>query len=174
MMRLPDRPVPLLAMLGIALALAIGHAAGSDPEGAASPVAEPVTKDRAAAGAPRAQAAPALALNRPRQAPGEEPVTDLFSGRSWVPPPPPAPVAPPAPPPEPMAPALPFTYVGMMESDEAKPIVYLARGERLLAVSEGDLVDQEYRIQSLTNNEVVLVYVPLGQTQTIRIGSERR
>jgi hypothetical protein len=170
MMRLPERPLSLLALLGIALALAVGHADGNDGEVEAGPVARPVDRDGAAAGTP---SGPALAFSRPRRAAGEEPVADLFTGRSWVPPPPPAPVAPPAPPPEPTAPALPFAYVGMMESEDAKPVVYLSRGERLLAVSEGDVIDQVYRIQSLSTHRIVLVYLPLGKEQALAIGSER-
>jgi hypothetical protein len=173
MMRLPERPFTLLALLGIALALAVGHANGNDGEGEAGPVAMPVDRAGAAAGTPAASAGPALAFNRPRRAAGEEPVADLFTGRSWVPPPPPAPVAAPAPPPEPTAPALPFAYIGMMESEDAKPVVYLSRGERLLAVSEGDVIDQVYRIQSLSTHRIVLVYLPLGKEQALAIGSDR-
>lgn len=173
MMRLPERPLPLIVLSAIALALAIGHAAGGDPNAGSEPVAEPVARDRTAPGAQQVQPQLALALSRPRRAAGEDAVTDLFSSRSWIPAPPPAPPVPPAPPPEPTAPALPFAYVGRLEADDAKPIVYLSRGERLLAVSEGDVVDKDYRIESLTNNEIVLVYLPLGKQQTLRIGSER-
>ena len=173
-MRLPEHPIRLLVLLAIALALAAGHAAGSDPDAGGVQVAEPVARDHAAPGAQRAQPEMTLALSRPRRAPGEDAVTDVFSGRSWIPAPPPAPPVAPAPPPEPTAPALPFAYVGRLEADDAKPIVYLSRGERLLAVSEGDVVDKDYRIESLTNNEIVLVYLPLGKQQTLRIGSERK
>lgn len=172
-MRLADLPLPVIALAALALALAIGRADGSDPA-ASEPVVEPVRK--ATEAAKEKEAAPLLALERPRRAP-DAPVGDLFEGRSWVPKPVPAavPAAPIVvpPPPKPTAPALPFAYIGRLEEEGAKTVVYLQRGERLLEVGTGDVVDGDYRVEALTEDELVLVFLPLGEKQSLRIRSER-
>lgn len=170
-MRLADLPLPVIALAALALALAIGHADGSDPA-AAEPVVEPARKSP-----DTKDAAPRLALERPRHAP-DAPVGNLFEGRSWVPKPvpvavPAAPVAVP-PPPRPTAPPLPFAYIGRLEDEGAKTVVYLQRGERLLEVGTGDVVDGDYRVEALTDDELVLVFLPLGERQSLRIRSEPR
>lgn len=96
--------------------------------------------------------------------------TDPFMAASFVPPPPPAPVViapPPPPPPAPKAPPLPFTFVGLLEAGAGKPAAFLARGEALLVVSEGETVESDYRVESLSPTEVVLTYLPLRERQKL-------
>lgn len=96
--------------------------------------------------------------------------TDPFVGTSFVPPPP-APVAapPPPPPPPPKAPPLPYTFVGLLEQGAGKPAAFLARGEALFVVSAGDIVESDYRIESLSPTEIVLTYLPLSERQRLSV-----
>lgn len=103
-----------------------------------------------------------------------EPEGDAFARLSWLPPPPPplppAPVAPPPPPPPPTAPPLPFVFVGMVEQGAGKPQAFLSRGDALIIVAAGDVVDNNtYRIDSLGPTQVVFTYLPLNTKQSIDI-----
>ena len=94
-----------------------------------------------------------------------------FGRLSWLPPPPPA--APPPPPPAPVAPTappLPFTFVGMVENGMGKPQAFLAKGDTLLVVSAGELLENNtYRVDSFDANQVVITYLPLTTKQTIDV-----
>jgi hypothetical protein len=99
-----------------------------------------------------------------------------FGVMNWKPPPPPPPVvvaappAPVAPPPPPTAPPLPFTFVGMAERGADKPQAYLAKGNSLLVVSVGDLIDGgQYRVDALGPTGVNLTYLPLNKPQMLSI-----
>ena len=102
---------------------------------------------------------------------------NAFANLSWLPPaprPPPAPLPPPpALPPKPAAPVtppLPFTFVGMLERGTAKPEAFLAKGDALLVVSAGDLLDNNtYRVDSLNTNEIVMTYLPMNVQQTLSV-----
>ena len=103
---------------------------------------------------------------------------NAFGPQSWLPPPPPAPkpvpVMPP-PPPLPVAPALPFTYIGMVERGAGKPQAFLARGEALLIVTDGDVIENStYRVDSLSPTAVVLTYLPIDQQQTLNASGASR
>lgn len=104
---------------------------------------------------------------------------DPFAHLSWLPPPPPAPPPPPpAPPPRamaPVAPPLPFTFVGMLERGAGKPSAFLAKGEALLIVSAGDMLDNgAYRVESLTATEIVMTYMPLNTQQTLSVSGRNK
>jgi hypothetical protein len=97
-----------------------------------------------------------------------------FATLSWLPPaapppPPPPPVAPP-PPPKPVAPPLPFSFVGMVERGADRPQAYLAKGDALLVVAVGDVIDNNtYRVDALAATGVVLTYLPLNKQQTVNV-----
>jgi hypothetical protein len=99
-----------------------------------------------------------------------------FATLSWLPPPappppaPPPPLAAPAPPPRPVAPPLPFTFVGMVERGADRPQAYLAKGDALLVVAVGDVIDNNtYRVDALATTGVVLTYLPLNKQQTVNV-----
>jgi len=98
-------------------------------------------------------------------------VANAFNPVSWYEPPPPPPTLPQQPEPEqvPVAPPLPFTYFGRYE-DPPTQIVMLAKGEQIYTVSEGDVIDDIYRIEQISDGAVALVYLPLGINQTISMG----
>ena len=98
------------------------------------------------------------ALGRPRGEP--------FAARSWEPqaaplgksaPSKPAAVseAPPVPPP------VPYRVAGRVVNSEGAHAV-LAKGDAVLAVREGDLLDDGYRVEAVGPEQVTLLYVPLG------------
>lgn len=92
---------------------------------------------------------------------------DLFPGRDWIPPPVAMPTGPAGPPP------LPFAYIGkLLEKDG--PVLFLLHRERTLAVRRGDLIDGTYRIEKITPQSVVLLYLPLKQQQFLDLGSSNQ
>ena len=150
------------------------------PEASAGAVAERTHRERIAA--PLGQstasrsAAPALDLQRLQRKRGLDPDGDPFGSRSFKPPPPkiavPAPgtVAAAVPPPPPQAPPLPFIYMGQL-SEDASTTVFLVSGDRNLVVKPGDVIDNTYKLESVSESAVVLTYLPLSQRQTLPIGT---
>lgn len=99
---------------------------------------------------------------------------DLFAAHSFLPPPPrlsPEEAAALKPPP-PMAPPLPFRYQGRMVEGNST-VVFLAQGDRMLVARKGDLLNNQYRVESVSANAITFVYEPLNQRQTLSIGSAK-
>lgn len=98
---------------------------------------------------------------------------NVFERRSWYVPPPPSPPSPPpkpvAPPP-PAAPPLPFTYLGRYE-DAAKAVIFLVRGERILLVTAGEVIEGTYRVEGIVGAALGLTYLPLNIRQTLNVGT---
>jgi hypothetical protein len=96
-----------------------------------------------------------------------------FAASSWLPP---APAAPPPAPTvradPPTAPPVPFTYMGELDAQTGKPRVFLSNGDRLLIVSPGEVIDGQYRIESVSATNVVLTYLPLNQQQVMSTQNE--
>jgi hypothetical protein len=63
---------------------------------------------------------------------------------------------------------MPYSFLGRLDDGTAK--VFLQRGERLYAVSVGDVIDGQYRLERVDPAQLVLVYLPLNIPQTITIG----
>jgi len=66
---------------------------------------------------------------------------------------------------KPVAPPLPFRYLGKMLED-GKLAVFLANGEESLSVSAGQRIG-EYRVDKVTESEVVFTYLPLKTKQSL-------
>ena len=79
---------------------------------------------------------------------------------------------PPAPTPERNAPPLPFRYVGQV-SVNGKHEVLLMRGERLFALSPGQQVDAQYRVERVTASVITFTYLPLGLSQNLELPGAR-
>ncbi|MCZ8251712.1 MAG: hypothetical protein O9318_04505 [Hylemonella sp.] len=99
------------------------------------------------------------------------PVRDLFSQRSWAPPAPkPQPVVVPVV--APSAPPLSFVYLGKkLEGGQWE--VYLGQGEKTFVVREGQMLDGQYRVDSIKPPQMELMYLPLGLSQNLSIGETR-
>lgn len=93
---------------------------------------------------------------------------DVFAPRSFYVAPPPKPVVAVQPPP-PTAPPLPFAYMGRFQEGGAPVVIFLTRGERLYSVRVGEMIDETYRIEKLTPNEVIFIYLPMDERQVLRI-----
>jgi hypothetical protein len=97
---------------------------------------------------------------------------ELFASRSWAPPresrPKVEPVAAaPAPPPPP---PLPYRIAGRVAYGEEAHVV-LARGESVLTVREGDVLDGGYRVESIAADRVTLRYTPLDLRHELAIAA---
>ena len=173
-----------LWLLGLAAAV-IGLPAPADEEGvvAAKPAAarpRPAAKaktlprmemarlkqlaeaaEAAKAGAP---AAPAPTGKDPAAKPE---VANVFASTSWYVPPPPPKVEPP---PKPTAPPLPFTFMGRYQDAKAASVVMLTKGDRLYTVTEGDVIDDTYRVDRIGDKAVELTYLPLQTKQSLPTG----
>ncbi|WP_063548793.1 hypothetical protein [Burkholderia territorii] len=97
---------------------------------------------------------------------------DPFTASSWLPPPPVVPPQPETRPAPPTAPPLPFVYLGQQDPKAAKPQVFLGNGDQLLIVSPGDVIDGQYRVDSVSESNVMLTYLPLNQPQMVPIPVE--
>jgi hypothetical protein len=123
----------------------------------------------------------ALDLEKLQRSAAPQPESDPFAARSFRPAPPkPKHVAaaaaaavalpPPPPPPPPQAPPLPFIYMGRLNEDQ-NTTVFLTAGDRNLVVKPGDVIDNTYRIEQVTDSSVVMTYLPMNQRQTLAIGN---
>jgi hypothetical protein len=94
-----------------------------------------------------------------------------FDAKTWYvpPPPPPVVVAQPQEPPKPTAPPLPFGYVGQMEEESGRTVIYLAQGNRVLTVGAGAHIDGHYRVDSIGDAAIQFTYLPLDIKQTLSI-----
>lgn len=159
-----------------AAAVAIFLAAASDERQQAEP------RQAHASAPPRTEAAPppqpALRIELERlgqpdsEAAADADVGNAFSAISWyVPPPPPPPPPPrkPAPPPPPTAPPLPYSYLGRYVED-GKLVILLVRSERIYTVSEGEVIENTYRVERLSRGWLELTYLPLNIRQTLATG----
>jgi hypothetical protein len=97
---------------------------------------------------------------------------EAFAARSWAPPPPPrAPAAAPvAAPPVPVPPPMPYRVAGQVVLGEGAQVV-LAKGDAVLAVSEGDTLDGGYRVESIKKDLVTLRYLPLDVRHELAVVS---
>jgi hypothetical protein len=154
---------------------ASGNAVVGAVERRAARVPEPASADQG----PRAPAnAAGLDLTRLQRARSEGPGGDPFASRSFKPAAPPqrkelppsAPVQAVLPPP-PSAPPVPFTYLGRLSEDN-RTTAFLTSGERNLVVKPGDVIDNSYRVDEVTDRVVQLTYLPLNVKQTVSTGAQ--
>jgi len=137
----------------------------------ASKRTKPAAAASQAAGTPT-QVTPRTQLERLREPMSAEPGNDPFTISSWLPPPPPPPPPPPVVVPPPTAPPLPFSYLGEVGENAQKRQVFLSTGERLLIVSLGDVIDGQYRIDSIATGAITFTYLPLNMKQVLSTQGE--
>ncbi|MDF9778131.1 hypothetical protein [Pseudomonas baetica] len=70
----------------------------------------------------------------------------------------------------PTAPPLPFQFVGKLD-DRSDLQVFLQSGEKIYVVRKGDVIDETWRIERISDEELSLVYLPLHLSQTLSVGS---
>jgi hypothetical protein len=103
------------------------------------------------------------------------PAGDLFAARSWKAAPTlasvteqPVNVAPVVQ--VPTAPPMPFQFIGRMD-DRTDLQVFLQNGEKIYVVRKGDVIDETWKIEGISDMELSLVYLPLHLSQTLSVGS---
>lgn len=103
--------------------------------------------------------------------PAAQTPTDIFAAKNWAPPPPPVVETAPPPPPAPEAPPLPFRYLGRLDESGKAPIFFLARGEEILPVRSGQVIDGIYRVGKADSKQLSFTYLPLKTRQFLAVGS---
>jgi hypothetical protein len=98
--------------------------------------------------------------------------TDLFGRHSWyVPPPPPPRTAGPSRPVAPTAPSLPFSLLGSYSTAGSKPVYFLVKGERVYDAHVGDVIENLYSVDGVSDGRLNFTYLPLKITQSLPVGS---
>ena len=69
----------------------------------------------------------------------------------------------------PAAPALPFTYFGRL-TENGKTEVFVMRGDDVISISAGQKIDDEYRVDAVSESSIVFTYLPLKTRQSIELG----
>jgi hypothetical protein len=159
----------------LAVTIVLSAASGKEWQSADEPVM-PAKRAASAVANDSARSQPQLDLRRLNQtdaaANAEISSDHAFRAMSWyVPPPPPPPRPPPRPmpPPLPTAPPMPFSFLGRYEDEETR-VILLVRNERIYTVSEGEVIDNTYRVERLAGGQLELIYLPLNIKQTINTG----
>lgn len=94
---------------------------------------------------------------------------DLFSTRSWNPPPAPPPEQPVLPP---AAPPVPYTFLGKkLEGDTWE--VFLSKGEQTFVARTSQVIENEWRVDTIDPPTLTLTYLPLGLPRNLSIGDPR-
>jgi hypothetical protein len=166
------RVVGWVAFFGVAAALAwlpeyFNQADDSDP--VVATVATPANGKTPVASTAASSAAAVVPIK------DLSPAGDLFAARSWIAAPAPGTVT------EqqlvvtpvvqvPTAPSMPFQFVGRLD-DRSDLQVFLQSGEKIYVVRKGDVIDETWRIERISEKELSLVYLPLHLAQTLSVGS---
>ena len=159
----------LILSAALAGAGSLAYPPAETPRQSAAPVAaqKPAAPRETPAATPGQSAAgPTL----PERSGLGEATSPLFSSQSWEPPPPKVKPGPPAPPPKPVAPPLPYTFAGRMLQD-GTVYVFLARGDSVITAKQGDVIDNTWRVDSITESQVTLEYIALKQKQSLAVVS---
>jgi len=170
----------LLLALGLVGTLALVWFAPTDEEGVSTPATDKSRRGgQTTAARSKLAKAPGTSVTSTDTRPGQlnnlertplaETIPDLFAGFSWYVPPPPPPPTPPPPPPPPTAPPLPFTYLGQYVDGQTKLII-LTRGDRMISVSVGEIIDSTYQVGSLKGGQLTFLYLPLKVEQSLSTG----
>jgi hypothetical protein len=168
-MRASVRKVILFAALAGTVALVVLDF-GEDKPTRGNPRAGAKPGGGSEAGASSQGAAPAGNAGRfelPDRRPLGEPRTDLFGS---PPPPRTSAVVAAGPPPAPVAPANPYKFAGRLVRD-GRAEFFLSRGDSVLAVRQGETIEGGYRVEAIGEEQITLMYLPLGKKETIPVYS---
>ena len=163
-----------IVLLGI-LALTVGAAlypTQQEAPVAAVHVARPATPPKPLPAANPVASKQTVAVIASADATLPELQDDPFATVDWnkPPPPPPPPKVVPivsAPPPAPVEPAMPYKFMGRMEDQDGNTVVYLARGQDSIVAHEGDQLDADYKLVSVTEHKLSIAYLPMNHTHDI-------
>ena len=66
-------------------------------------------------------------------------------------------------------PPLPFAYVGTLDQDSERYAVLAKRDQSLLLVRAGETINDEYRVQSIAGERLLVVHLASGAVQTLTL-----
>lgn len=66
----------------------------------------------------------------------------------------------------PVAPPLPFRYFGKL-TERGATEVFVMRGDDLISIAPGRKIDQEYRVEKITDTSISFTYLPMKMTQSM-------
>jgi hypothetical protein len=163
-MRRPPRIAVLIVLLvGAAVWVAIDLRGPAAPTSAKGP-ASGASRDPERAAAPASEAKqPGIPTRSTLGKFGADP----FSTHSWLPRRKPAAVSEP---PAAVVPPLPYRFAGQFLRESGIE-VYVARGEEIFPVKEGDTLDGQYKVDSVSATEVGFVHIPSGTRQTLQFSA---
>jgi hypothetical protein len=104
----------------------------------------------------------------PQRAPLDAPRGDPFSvpERPRAPRPAAKAPAPPAAPVAPVAPPMPYRVAGSLVTEGVRQVL-LAKGDEVFPIEPGDLLEGNYRVDSISDEAVTLVYLPLDARESL-------
>jgi hypothetical protein len=148
-----------LAATATAIAVWLGP---EDKDTQVADLAAPVERDRtqSSSATARAQQQP-LATQLPTRQPIGRQRGDPFSPRSWAPPPQQQQQA--QQPAAPQPPPNPYRFAGTVQHD-GKRKVFLMAGNRVVEAKEGELLEEGFRVKSVTADVVTLIYEQIPDT----------
>lgn len=176
----PSRKRMAMLIVAVGSVLLVQRVVALSADDAAEPVTAKPARERATPDAPRAAASgPArVQLDRlaqrvaaPASAASAAEHGGLFDIVAWQPPAPKV-TAPPPPPPKPTAPPFPYPYMGGLSDDGVRTSFFM-KGERVLAVKAGDVVDAAYRVDDMNDKQMTLTYLPLNEPMTVALEGGR-
>jgi hypothetical protein len=166
------RVVGWLSFFGVAAALAWlpDYLMPADEGDTAVAIVTTVSKSKTRGALPAA-----AATGKPVVVKDLSPAGDLFAARSWKAAPTlasvieqPVNVTPVVQ--VPSVPPMPFQFVGRLD-DRSDLQVFLQNGEKIYVVRKGDVIDETWRIEGISDVELSFVYLPLHVSQTLSVGS---
>lgn len=162
-MRTTQKKVILLAIVGAILAFDFLSSSQNGSVRSSAPAASlPAGVDAVAAPPAFRGDPPHVPLDLPERQTLNEPGEDLFASLSQRQPTPRTAAVRVAP----SAPPLPFRFAGRLLHD-GKLQVFLSSGDSPIPVTEGEVLDGVYRIESIADDRITLVYLPLNQKESI-------
>lgn len=165
-MRESHRKAMLFAILAGVVALIFLDTSGNKNPGRSRPPGSPLAKNDVVAATPGPKGEPMSAtLSLPERPALGEPAGELFGSHSWQPPPPKV-VAAPA---KPSAPPMPYRFAGkLIQNGQLQ--VFLSKGDTPIPIKQGEVLDGTYRVESIAESGITLVYLPLGHKEHIPAG----
>lgn len=175
MIKLAPRQLTLAAALALTLA-AVAWVATHEDNSAGDDLALTTDKPRGSGKQASQQESAAslsqnkaLALKQNQPAGAETQIVDLFKPHAWyVPPPPPPPTPVNVAEQAPVAPPIPFVYLGRLD-EAGHAMVFLTRNNLVLSAAQGEMLDSQYRLDTVNAGSLVITYLPLNTKQTIVI-----
>jgi hypothetical protein len=78
-----------------------------------------------------------------------------------------APAAAPAPPEKPPLPAFPYRWIGQLTDEQGVGVAMLASAQRSVAARAGDVLDGNWRIEAVADDQVHITWLPTGDDLTL-------